>query len=169
LTFYIDPEYSRQVKAGARGRRPRLNVDELTTTIEDFNSLFIRLPTVQQLGFSSLSVVHTLSRRGPMRLTALTATEQLTQPAMTSLVSRLERDGLVERRPDPRDGRAVLVVLTAAGAQIVRARHADRVAGLERLIDGLDDEQRDAIARSISALRRVIELAASGPPNVGEA
>jgi DNA-binding MarR family transcriptional regulator len=126
--------------------------------IEDFNTLFIRLPTVQQLGFSSLSVLHTLSRRGPMRLTALTATEQLTQPAITSLVSRLERDGLVERRPDPSDGRAVLVALTVAGAELVRARHADRVGRLGQLIADLGDEQRDAIARSVPALRRVIEL-----------
>jgi len=136
-----------------------LNVDELTTVIEDFNTLFIRLPTVRQLGFSSLSVVHTLSRRGPMRLTALTATEQLTQPAITSLVTRLERDGLVERRADPTDGRAVLVVLTAAGAELVQARHADRVTQLAQLIAGMDDEQRDAIARSVPALRHVIELA----------
>jgi DNA-binding MarR family transcriptional regulator len=156
------------VKAGARGRGQRLNVDELTTVIEDFNTLFIRLPTVQQLGFSSLSVLHTLSRRGPMRLTAMTATEQLTQPAMTSLVSRLERDGLVERRPDPSDGRAVLVSLTAAGAEIVRARHANRVARLGQLIAAMDDEQRDAIARSMPALRRVIELSASGRPTIGD-
>jgi len=142
-------------------------VEDLTTTIEDFNTLFIRLPTVRQLGFSSLSVLHTLSRRGPRRLTALTATEQLTQPAMTSLVSRLERDGLVERRSDPSDGRAVLVALTKAGAELVRARHANRVTRLGQLIAGLDDDQRDAIARSMPALRRVIELAASGPPNVG--
>jgi DNA-binding MarR family transcriptional regulator len=138
----------------------RLDVDELTTVIEDFNTLFIRLPTVQQLGFSSLSVVHTLSRRGPMRLTALTATEQLTQPAITSLVTRLERDGLVERRPDPSDGRAVLVVLTAAGAEIVRSRHANRVDRLGLLIADLDDEQRAAIARSVPVLRHVVELAA---------
>jgi DNA-binding MarR family transcriptional regulator len=155
------------VKAGARGRRQRLSLDDLTTTIEDFNTLFIRLPTAQQLGFSSLSVLHTLSRREPMRLTALTATEQLTQPAMTSLVSRLERDGLVERRSDSSDGRAVLVTLTKAGAELVRARHVNRVTRLGQLIAGLDDEQRDAIARSMPALRRVIELAASGPPNVG--
>jgi DNA-binding MarR family transcriptional regulator len=156
------------VKAGARGRGQRLNVDELTTVIEDFTTLFIRLPTVQQLGFSSLSVVHTLSRQGPMRLTALTATEQLTQPAITSLVSRLERDGLVKRRPDPSDGRAVLVTLTAAGAELVRARHADRVARLGLLIADMNDEQRDAIARSMPALRRVIELAAPGTPKVGD-
>ena len=147
------------MSAGAR--ESRLDVDELTTVIEDFNTLFIRLPTVQQLGFSSLSVLHTLSRRGPMRLTALTTTEQLTQPAITNLVSRLERDGLVERRPDPHDGRAVLVTLTAAGAEIVQARHANRVTRLGQLIAEMDDEQRAAIADAVPALRRVIDLAAS--------
>lgn len=149
--------------AGEHGDGQRREVDDLTTVIEDFNTLFIRLPTVQQLGFSSLSVLHTLSRRGPVRLTALTTTEQLTQPAITSLVSRLERDGLVERRPDPRDGRAVLVALTVAGAELVRARHASRVDRLGQLIAQLDDEERAAIARSMPALRRVIELA--GSPN----
>jgi DNA-binding MarR family transcriptional regulator len=145
--------------ARVKARRKKLDVDELTTVIEDFNTLFIRLPTVRQLGFSSLSVLHTLSRRGPVRLTALTATEQLTQPAMTSLVTRLERDGLVERRPDATDGRAVLVALTDEGADVVRSRHANRVTRLALLIDEMDDEQRDAIARSMPALRRIVELA----------
>jgi DNA-binding MarR family transcriptional regulator len=139
------------------------DVDALTTLIENFNTLFIRLPTVRQLGFSSLSVLHTLSRRGPTRLTALTATEQLTQPAITSLVTRLERDGLVERRPDPDDGRAVLVALTAAGADVVRSRHADRVTRLGRLIAGLDDAEQAAISAAMPALRHVIKLSAVPP------
>jgi DNA-binding MarR family transcriptional regulator len=143
----------------ARAGGQRLDVDELTTVIEDFNTLFIRLPTVRRLGFSSLSVLHTLARRGPMRLTALTATEQLTQPALTSLVTRLEHDGLVERRADPSDGRAVLVALTATGAHVVHSRHADRVARLAQLVARLDGDARDAIASSVPALRRIIELA----------
>ncbi|MEV4516761.1 MarR family transcriptional regulator [Dactylosporangium sp. NPDC049525] len=139
----------------------RTQVDALTTLIEDFNTLFIRLPMVQRLGFSALSVVHTLSRRGPMRLTALTATEQLTQPAITSLVQRLEEDGLVERRADPTDGRAVLVTLTAAGADIVRSRHASRVDRLAELIAGLDGAEQDAIAAAMPAFARVIKLGAA--------
>ena len=83
-----------------------LDIDELTTAIEDFNTIFIRLPSVRRFSFSTLSVLHTLSRRGPLRLTDLTVTEQLKQPALTSLVAKLERDGLVARRRDPRDGRA---------------------------------------------------------------
>lgn len=153
LNLYIDYRYSLPVQ--------RAQVDALTTLIEDFNTLFIRLPMVQRLGFSALSVVHTLSRRGPMRLTALTATEQLTQPAITSLVQRLEEDGLVERRPDPTDGRAVLVSLTAAGADVVRSRHANRVDRLAALIAGLDADEQATVAAAMPALARIIQLGAA--------
>ena len=47
-----------------------LDVDRLVTVIEDFNTVFIRLASVQKLNFSALSVLHSLSRGGPMRLTA---------------------------------------------------------------------------------------------------
>jgi DNA-binding MarR family transcriptional regulator len=138
-----------------------LDVDELTTVIEDFNTIFIRLPSVRRFNFSTLSVLHTLSRNGPLRLTDLTATEQLKQPAITSLVARLERDGLVSRRRDPRDGRAVLLSLTREGRQIVRSRHADRTAKLSRLVDRLDDQERGVLGGCAGVLVRLIEIAAT--------
>ena len=66
-------------------------------------------------------MLHTLDRKGPLRLTDLTA-RVLKQPsALTSLVARLERDGLVSRRRDPRvHGRAVLISLTRAGRRLLR-------------------------------------------------
>ncbi|MEV0162389.1 MarR family winged helix-turn-helix transcriptional regulator [Nonomuraea fuscirosea] len=140
---------------------PDLDLDVLATAIEDFNTYFIRLPSVRRLSFSTLSVLHTLERRGPMRLTALTATEQLKQPALTSLVAKLEQDGLVSRRPDPRDGRAVLLELTEEGLRIVRSRHADRVARLSRLVEHLDEDERAALAGSARVLGRLTEIAAS--------
>ncbi|MFI6633120.1 MarR family transcriptional regulator [Nonomuraea fuscirosea] len=140
---------------------PDLDLDVLATAIEDFNTYFIRLPSVRRLSFSTLSVLHTLERRGPMRLTALTATEQLKQPALTSLVAKLEQDGLVSRRPDPRDGRAVLLELTEEGLRIVRSRHADRVARLSQLVEHLDEDERAALADSARVLGRLTEIAAS--------
>jgi DNA-binding MarR family transcriptional regulator len=137
-----------------------LDLDELTTAIEDFNTIFIRLPSVRKLNFSTLSVLHTLSRKGPLRLTELTATEQLKQPAITSLVAKLEHEGLVSRRPDPSDGRAVLLSLTPEGEEIVRSRHADRLASLSRLVDRLSDEERDVLAGSARVLARLTEIAA---------
>jgi DNA-binding MarR family transcriptional regulator len=114
------------VLVASSSARRTLDFGGLTTAIEDFNTFFIRLPSVRRFSFSTLSVLHTLDRKGPLRLTDLTATEQLKQPALTSLVARLERDGLVSRRRDPRDARAVLISLTREGREIVASRHAER-------------------------------------------
>ena len=142
------------VKAGAA----ELDVGELTTVIEEFNSLFIRLPATGRLSFTTLSVLHTLSRRSPLRLSELTATEQVTQSAITQLVTRLERDGLVERHPDPADGRAVLVQLTPAGAAVVAGRRASRVGRLAGLASRLTLAERAAIAAALPALSRLTVL-----------
>jgi DNA-binding MarR family transcriptional regulator len=88
----------------------------------------------------------------------LTASEQVTQPAITQIVTKLERDGLVEREPDPSDGRAILVHVTAAGAEIVNGRRADRVAHLTALADRLTPDERAAIAAALPALARLVEL-----------
>src|SRR5258708_13139888 len=114
----------------------------LTRSIEDFNSLFIRLPASGRLSFSALSVLHTLSRVGPCRLSDLVRTEQIKQPALTSAVAKLERDGLIERRPDPCDGRASMLSLTADGQSVVSRRHADRAERLRSLIDRLSPADR---------------------------
>jgi DNA-binding MarR family transcriptional regulator len=47
------------------------------------------------------------------------------QPGFSRLIRRMEDDGLVERRPDPGDGRAAILVLTRSGRQ--RFRDADAV------------------------------------------
>ena len=75
---YIEDRYTWVVAPTPLGKV--LDVDRLTTVIEDFNTVFIRLASVQRLNFSTLSVLHSLSRGGPMRLTALLATEQIKQP-----------------------------------------------------------------------------------------
>src|SRR5215469_6420151 len=137
---------------------PDLNVRDLTTIIEEFTTIFIRLPSVERLSFTTLSVLHTLSRKGPMRLTELTGTEQVTQPAITQLVRRLEDDGMLERRADPRDARAVLVQLTTRGAQIIEARRTARVEWLTGLLDRLSPEERAAIAFAVPALAHAIDL-----------
>jgi DNA-binding MarR family transcriptional regulator len=140
-----------------------LDVDRLTTVIEDFNTIFIRLPSVRRLNFSALSVLHTLDRRGPLRLTDLLATEQLKQPALTSLVAKLEQDGLVQRRPDPADGRASLLSLTRTGQELVRSRHTNRVAKLTALVEQLTPDERAVLAGSVDVLHRLTTLAEDTP------
>ncbi|MEV0108493.1 MarR family transcriptional regulator [Nocardia sp. NPDC050799] len=114
-----------------------LDVDAFAAAIEDFNRVYIRIPVREKLPFTTLSVLDTLARSGPARLTDLTRTEQLTQPGITQLIARLERDGLALRRRDPGDGRAVIVHLTDAGRQVRRTRHDDRVRYLAPMISEL--------------------------------
>ena len=140
-----------------------LDVERLVTVIEDFNTVFIRLASVRKLNFSALSVLYSLSRGGPMRLTDLLATEQIRQPALTSLVSKLEAVGLVSRRPDPSDGRAALLSLTTAGETVVQSRRADRAAKLARLTDRLDDHERAVLADAQEVLSRLVAIARDAP------
>jgi DNA-binding MarR family transcriptional regulator len=135
-----------------------LNVNDFAMAIENLTRIFIRLPSIEKLSFTTLSVLHTLSHKSPMRLSELIATEQVTQSAITQLVTRLERDGLVERRPDPSDGRAVLVHITTLGAGIIDSRRSDRIIQIAKLIEGLAPEERSAIASALPALTRLAEL-----------
>ncbi|AJY76826.1 MarR family winged helix-turn-helix transcriptional regulator [Paenibacillus beijingensis] len=135
-----------------------LNVSDFALVFEDLTRIFIRLPSIEKLSFTTLSVLHTLSRKSPMRLTELTANEQITQSAITQLVTRLERDGLVERRPDPNDGRVVQVHITALGANVINSRRLDRMVQLTKFIEGLTLEEKRAIASAIPALRHLVEL-----------
>ncbi|MGP3967462.1 MarR family winged helix-turn-helix transcriptional regulator [Streptomyces sp. 6N223] len=135
-----------------------LDVGAFTAAVEDFNRFCIRIPALEKLPFTTLSVLDTLAFRGPMRLSELTRTEQISQPGITQLVTRLEREGLVERRPDPSDGRAVLVHITEAGREIGRSRHDDRTRHLRPLLARLTPEERRALADALPALARLAEL-----------
>ena len=121
--------------------------------------MFIRLSASDRLSFSALSVLHTLSRLGPCRLSDLVETEQIKQPALTSAVAKLERDGLVGRRPDPRDGRASILSLTADGQSIVSRRHADRAERLGSLMSRLSFADRTRLLGIAGVLDQIVELA----------
>jgi DNA-binding MarR family transcriptional regulator len=54
------------------------------------------------------------------RLTQLAERAQLTHQAMGELVAQLEAGGYLERGPDPRDGRARVIVLTDRGRRHLR-------------------------------------------------
>ena len=146
-----------------------VRAERLTRSIEDFNSVFIRLAASDRLSFSALSVLHTLSRLGPCRLSDLVRTEQIKQPALTSPVAKLERDGLVERRPDPSDGRASVLSLSAGGQSVVSRRHADRVQRLGRLMDRLPPADRTRLLGIAGVLDQIVQLASEhdGTPDDG--
>jgi DNA-binding MarR family transcriptional regulator len=80
------------------------------------------------------SVLVPLFAEDSQRIGALTDRARLPKQTMTSMLAQMERDGLIERMPDPSDGRATIVRLAARGrafrpvAERVLAELAARVA-----------------------------------------
>ncbi|MFI1919095.1 MarR family winged helix-turn-helix transcriptional regulator [Nocardia sp. NPDC020380] len=142
-----------------RSAHTDLDPEAFTTAIHDFNRFYIRIPTLERLPFTTLSVLDSLvAADRPLRLSELTTTEQISQPGLTQLVTRMERDGLVERRPDPVDRRASLIHITAAGRAVSSSRQDDRTRHLAPLLDQLTPAERDALATALPALARLAEL-----------
>jgi DNA-binding MarR family transcriptional regulator len=112
----------------------------------------------RDLSLTSLATLATVERTGPRRITDLSATEGVTQPSMTSLVTALEKAGLVERRQDERDQRVVLVALTTAGADYLRARRRAGTEAFARLLGDLPAQDASAIIAAAPALCHLREL-----------
>jgi DNA-binding MarR family transcriptional regulator len=128
---------------------------QLAETFERLFALMRRLNPPQDVSLTAASTLRTLERDGPHRLSDLAAREGVTQPAMTQVVSRLERDALAERDTDPADGRVVLVRITVAGRDLLRHRREAGAAKLAVLMDALTPEDRAAIMAALPAFDRL--------------
>src|SRR5271168_3003544 len=101
---------------------------------------------------TSRNVSAALAAEGPCRLTALATATGIAQPAMTQLVGRMDREGLVVRLIDPEDGRATLVAITDAGRALRSARHQSAHERMAELLDRLsaDDQATLALAMRVA-------------------
>jgi len=70
----------------------------------------------------------------------------VTSGTMTNRIDRLEAKGLVEREPDPDDGRSVRVLLTDAGRTRVDDALTDLLAHERRILAALAPDDREKLA-----------------------
>ncbi len=99
----------------------------------------------EELSASAAFAVNRVCREGPIRLTTLAAKEGVSQPSMTQLIQRLERQGLVTRLADPDDGRAALIGITPQGQMLLDDRKRMRRERLAELLSSLTSEEQSAL------------------------
>lgn len=88
---------------------------------------------------------------GRLRLGELNESVPLTQPALSRAVTRLAGRGLVTRSGAPGDGRGVLIILGAAGADALeRAIPVHAQAIRAALLDRLSQAEQDMLAEVLS-------------------
>ncbi|MBP0457887.1 MarR family winged helix-turn-helix transcriptional regulator [Streptomyces montanisoli] len=150
---------------------PQDHQGDVADFVEAAALLTIRYLTARDISFSAATTLSRLSRTGPARLTVLAAEEGASQPSMTQLVQRLERQGLVSRVGDPDDGRVVLVSITDAGRALLDERRRTRARRLKALLRTLSPEDGAALTEAarlgMPALRHLAEHAADTDGPVG--
>ncbi len=140
------------------GEWDQIDRARLVLSFERLFAVLRRLNLPQDISLTAASTLRTLELCGPQRLSDLAVREGVTQPAMTQLVARLEREHLVERQTDPSDGRVVLVAIASAGRELLRHRRAARGEKLAGLLAALSPEDRSAIMAALPALDRLSDL-----------
>ena len=108
------------------------------------------------LSHGQLSALATVSKAGPLRLAELGQIEHVSAPGITRIVADLEARELVGRRPDPDDGRAVLIEVTATGTEALWRARAARAEVVEGMLGDLDDSELASITSALPALEKLI-------------
>jgi DNA-binding MarR family transcriptional regulator len=73
---------------------------------------------------------------------------------MTARLDRLERAGLIERRPDPKDRRGKLIALSEQGRKVIDATITRHVANEQRILTSLtlaEQERLNALLKKLNA------------------
>ncbi len=103
------------------------------------------------------SALATVERHGPLTPSELAEIERVKRPTATRILRGLLEAGLVDRTPDPADGRSALVSVNAAGRERLRRLRSRKNAYLAQRMRDLPDEDRRTLERAAAILERVLE------------
>jgi DNA-binding MarR family transcriptional regulator len=144
-----------------------LTADELASdlgpVLERLVLLIRSLNILNPMSRTSSATLVTLERNGPSRLTALAASERVSQPAMTQLIGKLEDAGIVRRDADPADGRVVQVSITDTGRALLAIRRVERAKRLGSLLAQLSPAHQELLAAALPALSELADTSYDAP------
>jgi DNA-binding MarR family transcriptional regulator len=118
--------------------------------------LMRRLRAEHRFSLAHGTVLGRLDREGARSTSDLAGSERVRPQSMAQTVSELEADGLVSRRPDPADGRRVLLELTAKGREALEADRRRRDGWLAQTIaESFSEDEQQTLARAVPLLTRL--------------
>lgn len=102
-----------------------------------------------------ISVLFSVARRGPMRLSELAADEGLNPTMLSRVVADFADAGLLTRVSDPEDRRAALVEATAKGRELCERMLGERTDALGVALASLDEQEVRALERALPVLEKL--------------
>lgn len=132
---------------------------EVVRTGTAFVALANRELSGYQLSAAARQALAVLDGAGePLRPTEIARRLIISTASVTSLLDTLERRGLVERRPDQKDRRGLLIAITPAAQHLVRQYVPQIVALQTAVMSGIDEHDRQQF---VEVLRRMHEAIAA--------
>ena len=120
--------------------------------------LLRRLRAEHSFSLSQGAVLGRLDRTGTMSIGDLAVAERVRPQSMAQTVGEMQADGLLERRPDPDDGRRMLVELTPHGHKVLDEDRRQREGWLARaIVEDLSAEEQRVLSDALDLLRRLSE------------
>jgi DNA-binding MarR family transcriptional regulator len=109
------------------------------------------------------SALATIARLGPVRISEVADIEGVNPTMLSRIVGKLEDTGLLRRTPDPDDGRAARVEVTAAGAELTRRLRAERTELLARHLGALPPDEAQRLLVALPALESLAQHLKGAP------
>jgi DNA-binding MarR family transcriptional regulator len=112
-----------------------------------------RRKTWSELTYQQYNVLRMIDINGPQPQGEVARRLMVSAPVVTRLAAGLADAGLVERRTDAKDRRAVLLTLTSTGRRRARAMRRDLLEAAHELLEPLPEERRAAVAAALEELQ----------------
>jgi DNA-binding MarR family transcriptional regulator len=125
-------------------RTQQIFLAEVNALLQPLGLTFARYEVLMLLSFS---------RRRALPMSKLGERLQVHPASVTNAVGRLERDGLVTRRPNPDDGRGTLAQITSKG-EVVAREATEQLNGLVFSAVELGEDELARLFELLAALRR---------------
>ena len=110
-----------------------------------------------ELSPTAASLLATVERHGPLTPRELAEIERIKRPTATRTLRVLEEAGLVDRAPDPVDGRSSLVSVNGAGRERLRRLRGRKNAYLARRMRDLPESDVVTLERAAEILEGILE------------
>lgn len=111
-----------------------------------------RTPCGQPVSVSEAYALAELAREGGLTSSDLVARLRLEKSTVSRLVAQLAGRGWLERRPHPRDGRALALHLTLEGARVATQIALARRRKFEGIVEALPEAERPSVIQALSSL-----------------
>lgn len=117
-----------------------------------YKRMFEKVCEANNLTATQVLALITIQAQGEVRMTKLADGMCLTPGAVSSLVDRLVDNGLVERRTEPADRRAVFVHVTEKGQSMLKDAQRDKHARVSQVLSRMDPKIAQSLNNNLGEL-----------------